>query len=171
MINELSIYEEEKNTSALIAAKVMKALLNKNATVAVAESCTGGLIGSELSSLSGSSQVFNGGFICYTNQLKHELLGVKESTLESFGAVSEETVFEMATNAREITHSDYAIAVSGIAGPNGGSIDKPVGTVCIAIATAEKTYTFLKKFIGNRHEVRLNTVYYTLQLLLEKIKM
>ncbi|WP_183572469.1 competence/damage-inducible protein A [Mucilaginibacter sp. X5P1] len=134
-----------------------KALLNimteKGLTLSVAESCTGGYISHLFTQHPGSSKVFLGGAVSYSNQLKESLLGVKEETIEKYGAVSEETVTEMVLGALENFKSDFAIAVTGIAGPDGGTPDKPVGTVWIGVASARQTlikkFTFSSKRIQN----------------------
>jgi nicotinamide-nucleotide amidase len=132
---------------------IEKALLNfmteKGLTLSVAESCTGGYISHLLTQHAGSSQVFFGGAVTYANQLKQNLLGVKPQTIAKYGAVSEETVKEMVEGALHNFKSDYAIAVTGIAGPDGGTQDKPVGTVYIAVASANKT-TARKFAFGNK---------------------
>ena len=130
-----------------------KAVLNfmaqRGLTLSVAESCTGGYISHLITQHAGSSQVFFGGVVSYSNQLKESVLGVKPETLQQFGAVSGETVKEMVEGALRNFNSDYAVAVTGIAGPDGGSAEKPVGTVWIAVANANKTVT--KKFtFGNK---------------------
>lgn len=109
-------------------------LLRQNATLVTAESCTGGLIAHQLTSFAGSSRYYKGGVVSYSNELKQSLLGVKPETLAQYGAVSEETVSEMAAGVVERLQADYAVAVSGIAGPDGGTPEKPVGTVWIAVA-------------------------------------
>lgn len=130
-----------------------KALLNfmeqRGLTLSVAESCTGGYISHLITQNAGSSKVFLGGVVSYSNQLKESMLGVKHETLDQFGAVSGETAKEMVEGALRNFKSDYAVAVTGIAGPDGGSAEKPVGTVWIAAANANKTVT--KKFtFGNK---------------------
>lgn len=107
----------------------------------MAESCTGGLIASLITQVAGSSNIFEAGYITYSNRIKSELLGVKKETLQQFGAVSEETVMEMAQGALLKSSADVVIAVSGIAGPNGGSKEKPVGTVWIAWGDKEYLQT------------------------------
>jgi nicotinamide-nucleotide amidase len=108
-------------------------LIEAKATLAVAESCTGGLIGQLVTAVPGSSRYFVGGVISYANELKQQLLGVRAETLAAHGAVSEPTVIEMADGARKTCGAEWAIAVSGVAGPDGGTPDKPVGTVFIAV--------------------------------------
>lgn len=120
-----------------LAGKVNELLASQNKTITTAESCTGGLIASQITQNAGASSVFQAGFVTYSNEVKEKQLGVKSETLAQFGAVSEQTVLEMAQGAIKQANSDYAIAVSGIAGPGGGSDDKPVGTVCIAWGTSQ----------------------------------
>ena len=109
-------------------------------TISTAESCTGGRLAAALNAQSGSSAYYMGSVVAYDNSIKEQVLGVKHTTLEEYGAVSEQTVREMAEGVRALMHTDYAIATSGIAGPTGGTADKPVGTVWIAWATPNGTY-------------------------------
>lgn len=127
-------------------------LMQKKKTVSTAESCTGGYLAHLITSIPGSSEYYPGSIIAYANSMKQELLGVKAETLEKFGAVSEETVTEMASGARWRFNTDYALAISGIAGPDGGTADKPVGTVWIALAHPDGTET--KKFMFGEHRGR-----------------
>ena len=127
-------------------------LLNKNKTLATAESCTGGLIAHKITSIAGSSQYFKGSVVAYANEIKENILGVNADDLEKYGAVSEEVVLQMADNVRKLYHTDYALAVSGIAGPDGGTEEKPVGTVWIALAT--RNSVFAKKFLFGGERVR-----------------
>lgn len=131
-----------------------KAILNlmksKGLTLSTAESCTGGYIAHLITQHPGSSSVYWGGAVAYAYELKKSILGVKESTLNTFGAVSEQTVTEMAEGAIKHFKTDYAIAVSGIAGPDGGTEDKPVGTVWIAISSKHKTVAKLFNFSNKR---------------------
>jgi nicotinamide-nucleotide amidase len=136
------------NVVALEDIPLEKALLNlmaeKGLKLSVAESCTGGYISHLFTQHAGSSKVFLGGAVTYANELKESIVGVKDETILNYGAVSEETVTEMVLGALHNFKSDYAIAVTGIAGPDGGTPDKPVGTVWIGVASARKT--FVKKF-------------------------
>jgi nicotinamide-nucleotide amidase len=118
----------------ILEETIGRILLEKNCTLSTAESCTGGLVAFKITSIAGASGYFKGGVVAYSNALKKELLGVEEETLENFGAVSEEVVKQMAEGSLQITRSDYAVAISGVAGPGGGTEDKPVGTVWIAVA-------------------------------------
>ena len=112
------------------------ALQNNGLCIVTAESCTGGLIASQITSEAGSSNVFRAGYVVYSNEMKESMLGVQAQTLDRVGAVSEETVLEMAKGALKLSNADLAVAVSGIAGPDGGTPDKPVGTVYIAFGSA-----------------------------------
>lgn len=146
-VNELEkiipqyIYGYEKDTLEEITGKLLK---EKNQTLSLAESCTGGLIAHHITSVPGSSAYFSGGVVCYSNQSKINQLDVKIETLEKHGAVSEETVSEMAVGTKQKFNTDWAVAVSGIAGPDGGTKEKPVGTVWIAVAGNKSMKT--KKF-------------------------
>lgn len=133
-------------------------LLAKQFTVTCAESCTGGLLAGELTRLSGSSAWFETGFVTYSNEAKHKLLGVREETLAQYGAVSRQTVEEMAQGALKAAKADFALSVSGIAGPTGGSAEKPVGTVWFGLASAEGVEAKCVKFEGGRDEVREQAV-------------
>jgi nicotinamide-nucleotide amidase len=112
-------------------------LIKNSATLAVAESCTGGRIANWLTDISGSSNYFLFSGVTYSNEAKVKVLGVPPETLEQYGAVHEETVKAMARGAKQISGADYAISTSGVAGPSGGTEDKPVGTVCIGLATPD----------------------------------
>jgi nicotinamide-nucleotide amidase len=133
-----------------IEAIIGDLLLRKHATVATAESCTGGLIASRITSIPGSSQWFERGVITYSNQAKMDILKVRQETLEQFGAVSEQTAIQMVEGLRRLAKTDYALAVTGIAGPTGGSPEKPIGTVYIALATPQQTSC--QRFLFSRPE-------------------
>ena len=132
-------------------------LRKRHLTISVAESCTGGLIGHLLTNVPGSSEYFLGGMIAYSNPSKTGLLGVSSDTLEIHGAVSDQTVQEMAWGVRERLDSDIGLSVSGIAGPEGGTIEKPVGTVHIGLAEDDKVMSGKYRFKGTRKEIKLNT--------------
>jgi len=129
-----------------IALVLQNIFIRKNMTLSVAESCTGGYIGHLITSNSGSSQWFSGGVIAYSNEVKMNQLGVSSQLLKDHGAVSEEVVIAMAEGARNKLSTDYAISVSGIAGPDGGTDEKPVGTIWIAVASPDKTVAKLHNF-------------------------
>jgi PncC family amidohydrolase len=129
----------------------------KNITITTAESCTGGMVASSIVSINGSSNIFKSSLVTYSNFMKSKLLKIPAHIIEINGAVSEEIAHQMAFNVLSIMEADISIAVTGIAGPNGGSIDKPVGLVWIAIGT--KKEIFKKKYLlkGNRLEIRQKT--------------
>jgi nicotinamide-nucleotide amidase len=122
--------------------------------VAVAESCTGGLLGARITAVPGSSAVFLGGIIAYANEVKTELLGVSHADLEQHGAVSEVVSRQMAAGARQRFGADIGIAITGVAGPDGGSSEKPVGTVWVALDVPDRTIAFVRRYPGDRAEIR-----------------
>ncbi|PKP33635.1 MAG: competence/damage-inducible protein A [Bacteroidetes bacterium HGW-Bacteroidetes-17] len=132
---------------------VVETLLQKQKTISVAESCTGGYISHLITSISGSSGCFMGSIVAYDNRIKEKMIGVSKETLIKYGAVSEEVVIEMASGVQSRFNTDYAIAVSGIAGPDGGTEDKPVGTTWIAITTPDKK-VIAKKYLFGEHRGR-----------------
>ncbi|HLU87038.1 MAG TPA: nicotinamide-nucleotide amidohydrolase family protein, partial [Taishania sp.] len=140
-------------------------LKERCATVATCESCTGGSLASEIVSVPGASAYFQGSFITYSNELKQKVVGVKAFTLEQFGAVSEQTVIEMANGTKERLEVDYAVSISGIAGPDGGTEEKPVGTVWIAVATPKAVITRKFLLVDNRERFIQRTVLSALNLL------
>jgi nicotinamide-nucleotide amidase len=150
-----------------LARRVGEALLARDWMLATAESCTGGGIAVALTDIAGSSQWFERGFVTYSNRAKQDMLRVRAETLIEFGAVSEATVREMAKGALVCSEAQVAVAVSGIAGPGGGTQDKPVGTVCLAwVATDGASAVRTEHFSGDRAEVRAKTVQCALQGLL-----
>ena len=153
-----------------LAVRLGQALLARGRRVAVAESCTGGLIAAAITDIAGSSGWFDRGFVTYSNEAKVELLGVAPETLAASGAVSEETARQMAAGALTRSAADVAVAVTGIAGPGGGSPDKPVGTVCLAWARRGGTpEAVTRHFAGDRSEVRRATVEAALEGLLARL--
>lgn len=152
-----------------LQSSLVKLLLQEGKTVATAESCTGGMIGSMLTDVPGSSAAYLGGWITYTNELKTSQLGVRPGVIEAHGAVSEDVVIAMAEGARQRSGADYAIAVSGVAGPGGGTEDKPVGTVWLALATPgnspKGTTASLARLIGNRSSIRDRAAKCALQMI------
>ncbi len=132
--------------------------------LASAESCTGGWLGQTITSIAGSSAWYERGFITYTDISKHEMLGVNSATLEQYGAVSEETAYEMAEGAIARSHAQVAVSVTGIAGPGGGTAEKPVGMVCFAWIMKEGlARTETRYFSGSREEIRQQSVAEALQ--------
>lgn len=168
LIPEIIITNEDISIPEAIA----QLLLRKNKTIATAESCTGGYIAHLLTAIPGASRYFYGSIVSYDNSVKENVLNVKEETIKTYGAVSEETVIEMAKNVLEIINVDYAIAVSGILGPDGGSPDKPVGTVWIAVANKTITKTQKFSFRYNREknmEATANNAFNLLRLLIKEV--
>ncbi|MDO5639535.1 MAG: nicotinamide-nucleotide amidase [Neisseria sp.] len=153
------------NTLEAVTAR----LLAHNHTVTCAESCTGGLLAAELTRISGSSAWFDMGFVTYSNEAKQQLLGVNPATLDYYGAVSEETVREMALGALLAAKADFALSISGIAGPTGGSDEKPVGTVWFGLADKQHIWAKAALFEGSRDAVRAQAVEYALVFLSEKM--
>ena len=150
-----------------LAEQAGNALKQRAITLVTAESCTGGWVAREITAIPGSSHWFDRGFITYTNQSKQEMLGVQEAILEEYGAVSEQTVQEMAEGALQNSHAGVSIAISGIAGPGGGSTEKPVGTVWLAWAGKGKaTCSRVQHYTGDREQVRQQAVVTALQGLL-----
>jgi nicotinamide-nucleotide amidase len=134
-------------------------LVNKKMTLAVAESCSGGLIGHRITSVPGSSAYFEGGVIVYSNRAKMDWLGVPSNLLSRHGAVSEETALAMARGILEKSRADLGLAVTGIAGPGGGTSEKPVGTVWIALASSRGTKAGQYLFEGRRRQIKALTAY------------
>lgn len=157
-----------------LAAAVVEDLTATGKAVATAESCTGGWIAKSITDIPGSSVVFGYGVVSYSNGAKESILGVTNNTLEKHGAVSQPVVEEMAKGALRLSGADIAVAVSGIAGPDGGTDDKPVGTVCFAWAvrhgSGALTDTSCEHFSGDRELVRELTVAHALQGILERIE-
>ena len=138
--------------------------VNKNLLITTAESCTGGMISSAIVHINGSSQIFKSSMIVYSNDMKSKLLNIPQDLITKYGAVSEIVVYNMAKKSLETLNSDVSIAVTGIAGPTGGSIDKPVGLVWVGIGTKEKIITKKYQFNGNRLEIRQKTTLESLKL-------
>ena len=145
-------------------------LLSRNWTLSLAESCTGGLVCATLTELAGSSEWFERGYITYSNEAKNECLGVPAQLIESNGAVSEQTAKAMAEGARINSGSDVAISITGIAGPSGGSADKPVGTVCFGWATENQSLTKTMRFDGDRQAVRRQATEFVLTELIALLR-
>lgn len=163
-----AVYGEGDDSLAAVLERVLRA---RHATLAVAESCTGGLLSALLTDVAGSSDVFLGGWITYSNAHKQRELAVAAETLRTHGAVSKECVEEMARGARERSGATYALAISGIAGPGGGSPEKPVGTVHIAVACPDgslphKSYVWA----GTRDVVRRLAAYFAMAMLLKEVR-
>lgn len=149
-----------------LSVQVGQALKARGATVTTAESCTGGWVAKVITDIAGSSAWFERGFVTYSNEAKAQMIGVREETLAQHGAVSEPVVVEMAIGALKAARADYAVSISGIAGPDGGSEEKSVGTVWFAFATARgEGITRRECFSGDRDAVRRQATAYALQTL------
>ena len=148
---------------------IAERLIATGKSVSCAESCTGGLLAAEFTRLPGSSAWFHMSWVTYSNEAKQRLLGVLPHTLETHGAVSEETVREMADGALRLANADYALSISGIAGPDGGSAEKPVGTVCFGLATRQTSFARRMHFTGDRNAVRAQAVAFALQWLAQEL--
>ena len=149
-----------------LSEQVGLALKARGATVTTAESCTGGWVAKAITDIAGSSAWFERGFVTYSNEAKSQMIGVREETLAQHGAVSEPVVVEMAIGALKAARADFAVSISGIAGPDGGSEAKPVGTVWFAFASVRgEGITRLECFSGDRDAVRRQATAYALQTL------
>jgi len=144
---------------------VARLLTNQGLTIAVAESCTGGLIAHRLTNVPGSSAYFVGGVVAYANEVKEQVLGVSGETLATHGAISEETVREMARGARRLFDTDVAISAAGIAGPTGGTPQKPVGLVYVALAASDQERCERHLWQGDRLENKRRTSEAALEML------
>ena len=162
-----AIYTTEENVT--LEEAVVELLKQKNFTVTTAESCTAGKLAGRIMNVAGASEVYNEGYITYANAAKEKLLGVKHETLETFGAVSEETAREMAMGAAKEAGADAALSVTGIAGPGGGTPEKPVGLVYIGCYVQGEVYVKKCQFTGNRERNRDSSVVQALTFLREKL--
>ena len=166
----LEWYLKEKTAlEKSLEESVVELLAQKKMTVTTAESCTGGLIAGTLVNVAGASDVLNEGYVTYSNEAKERLVGVKHETLEEYGAVSEQTAREMAEGAAKAAGADAALSATGIAGPGGGTEEKPVGLVYIGCYVNGEITVKECRFEGSRMENRLHTVETALQLLLRQL--
>ena len=156
--------------NAALAEEVVKMLKNAGMTVTTVESCTGGLISATLVDVAGASAVLNQAYVTYANEAKQSLVGVKTETLEAYGAVSEQTAREMAEGGAKAANADAALAVTGIAGPDGGTAEKPVGLVYIGCHVNGNTVVERNVFSGTRREVREQSVGAALALLKRQLQ-
>lgn len=153
-----------------IFLKVSNKLHESNLLLVSAESCTGGWVAKKMTDLPGSSKIFERGFVTYSNESKQEMLGVSQDTLQNFGAVSEQVVLEMVDGVFHNSYGSIAVAISGIAGPDGGSEDKPVGTVCFAWGIKDKqAIAETKYFHGDREQIRREAANYAVKGIIDLI--
>jgi len=160
------VYGYDSETLQSVVGQLLK---DNDKTLAVAESCTGGKLGELVSSVSGASKYFAGGVVAYSNEVKLSQLKVKQSTLKEHGAVSEQTALEMALGARKLFNCDYALSITGIAGPEGGTDEKPVGITFIGLASVHKNYAKQFNFGRDRETNRARASYAALEMLREDI--
>jgi nicotinamide-nucleotide amidase len=163
--NNIAGFEE-----ASVEELVHNILINKKLTLATAESCTGGAIASKFTAQAGASAYFLCGVVSYSNESKNKVLGVEMSDIVQYGAVSEQVAIAMAQGAKVISGADFAISTTGIAGPTGGSKEKPIGTVWIGIATPEKSFAVLKNCGTDRSQIISRATAYAIALLYEELK-
>ena len=156
--------------SGLLAEKLIEEAALRNVTIALAESCTGGMIAGVLTDVPGASKVFLGSAVTYSNEAKTDILGVDPDIINDHGAVSSYCAEKMAEGAKRIFRSEIALSVTGIAGPDGGSAEKPVGTVWFGISSNDATYTLKKQFSGERALIRNSAVKTALEALLERVQ-
>jgi len=155
------------NTFVNLAKKVVSLMIQKKKTLSLAESCTGGLLSHYLTNIPGSSKFFKIGIIAYANEAKQALLGVSSSTIKKYGAVSDQTIKQMAKGARRVLKTDFSIAISGIAGPTGSTPTKPVGLVFIAVCSKNKLRSFQFKFRGPRQSIKKQAAKKALDIFLD----
>ncbi len=158
----------QSRRSEKIEETIVRSLAGRKQTLAIAESCTGGLIANRITNVPGASEIFSGGIVAYSDGVKKKFLGVRCGTLKTFGAVSEAVAREMAEGARKKFRADFAIAVTGIAGPAGGTKTKPVGTVFIALAGAFGTFVEQKSNPFEREKFKEVTANQALEMLLSR---
>jgi len=161
-----NIYGEDNDTLESVVAKL---IIQKNMTIAVAESCTGGLLAATLVNYAGISEIFKEGVVTYSNEAKIKRLGVKEETLKKYSAVSSQTASEMAEGIAKTANTDIGLSTTGIAGPSGGTKEKPVGLVYVGIYIKGKTITKQLNLVGDRQKIRAKTVYTVLDLLRKQL--
>ncbi|MBQ6454278.1 MAG: CinA family protein [Coriobacteriales bacterium] len=162
--------EPQRDASHAQPADVIHAAVEKGLTIATAESCTGGMVGAALTSVAGSSEAYLGGIVSYANQVKQDELGVPAADLDAFGAVSPQVAEQMAKGACEACHATISVSTTGIAGPGGGSAEKPVGTVCFGVNSPRGVRSCVEHFSGDRKSVRESSVQKAMDLLMEEIE-
>ena len=161
---------ERKVKGGRLERRLVAVCGEKSVTLATAESCTGGMVAARITAVPGSSAVFLGGVVSYANAVKQAVLNVPQTVLEKHGAVSEECAKAMAKGACALLKADVAVSVTGIAGPGGGTPDKPVGLVCFGIADKQSSHSERRVFEGSRAAVRQQATEYALELLLKAVQ-
>jgi nicotinamide-nucleotide amidase len=161
------LYGFDNDTIERIVAKL---LFKSKKTISIAESCTGGLMAHKLTNIPGISQYFNMGIVSYSNSSKHDLLNVREETIRKYGAVSEQTAREMAEGVRQCSNSDIGVSITGIAGPDGGTIGKPVGLVYLGYSDSDTSYVEKHIFKDDRLDIKERSANYALHLVRKKIQ-
>ena len=159
-----------RNSIRSLCEAISTVLTEKKRTIALAESCTGGLLSGALTEIPGSSGYFGYGVVSYSNEAKTKVLSVTEETLRKYGAVSSQTALEMAAGVRNLASADYGLSVTGIAGPDGGSESKPVGLVYVGFSSKTEALWCELRFKGSRHQIRQATVEAALSFLLDNIR-
>lgn len=153
-----------------VEQQIHEILTARGEKLAVAESCTGGTIASKFTAMAGASAYFMAGVVSYSNEAKHDILGVSWDSLNAYGAVSEQVAREMAEGVRRVSKADYGIATTGIAGPGGGSAEKPVGTVWMAVATPTKTIAVMRNSGTDRSQIISRASAYAIEMLYNELK-
>lgn len=157
------------NTQLIKIVEQIQSSILPHMSISTAESCTGGMLAAYLTAVPGSSSYFATGVVSYSNDAKMRLLSVRESSLEQFGAVSEEVAKEMAIGSLKLAKSTIAISITGVAGPDGGSVEKPVGTVCFGVAVEDNVSCYTYHINGSRAQIREKSCQISLELLLKAI--
>jgi PncC family amidohydrolase len=157
--------QEVRRSAKELAGKLIEELSQAGETLAVAESCTGGLVAHLLTTIPGSSAVFGLSAVCYANEAKSRVLGVSDEDLESCGAVSETVAVQMAMGARRLTGATYGLATTGVAGPGGGTPDKPVGTVWFSLAVGQDVLRERLQFGGSREQIQMKAAIHALAMI------
>lgn len=150
--------------------ELVSVLREKQATLTLAESCTGGLLASQITAQPGVSDVYLGSFVTYSNRMKREILGVPSHILSTLGAVSRPVALDMARGAKALTQATWAVSITGIAGPSGGTDKKPVGTVCFAVVGPGVEKTFQSHFEGERSDVQQASVKFAAEILIQTLQ-
>lgn len=164
------ICNDEENLKNSLEIEVGRLLYERGLKLGLAESCTGGLLGHRITNVAGSSEYFMGGFVVYSYEAKAAVLGVSWDTLNTHGAVSSDTVLEMARGAKKVLDVDIAVSVSGIAGPGGGTVDKPVGTTWIGLVANDGEWAREYRFTGDREQNKSSSADVALQMLLDYLQ-